>query len=330
MDSKITIETMPKYELHCHLDGSLPVAFVQEILKEQGEEWRIEELKKRLQVTDDCQSLTEYLEKFDLPLRCMTTPRNLQRAAYAVVKEAAAENVRYMEIRFAPMLSVNDTMDCATVIEQVVLGLKRAQEEFGVYTSAITCAMRHHDEETNLAMMRTAREFLGNGVCALDLAGDESAYPTREFRKLFLEAKKLDFPYTIHSGECGSVENVEEAVALGACRMGHGIALRHNPKLQKICAERKIGIETCPVSNFHTKAVRPEEIYPLADFLKQGLAVSVNTDNRTVSNTSLTREFTFLTQQLGIGTEFIDVLLRNAVETSFADDSVKQELLREL
>lgn len=324
------IATMPKYELHCHLDGSLPLSYVQTVMRELGREMEPEDLEERLQVTDDCRNLTEYLEKFDLPLQCMTTPRNLQRAAYAVVEEAAKENVRYMEVRFAPMLSVNDEMNCKAVIENVILGLQQAEQNLGVYTAAITCAMRHHEEETNLSMMRTAREFLGNGVCALDLAGDESAYPAMQFRKLFGEAKKLDFPYTIHAGECGSVENVEEAAAMGARRMGHGIALRHNTALQKVCAEKRIGIEVCPISNFHTKAVQSKADYPLKDFLHSKIAVSVNTDNRTVSNTSLTREFCFITQQLGIEEEAIEILLCNAVETSFADDTVKQDLFREL
>lgn len=324
------IKTMPKYELHCHLDGSLPIAYVQAALRELGQEIEKDELARKLQVTDDCQSLTEYLEKFDLPLQCMTTPEHLQRAAYAVAEEAAHENVRYMEVRFAPMLSVHENMNCKTVIENVVLGLKRAQKELGIYTVAITCAMRHHDEETNLSMMRTAREFLGNGVCALDLAGDESAYPLKEFRKLFMEAKKLDFPYTIHAGECGSVQNVEEAEALGARRMGHGILLRHNEKLQEVCAKKRIGIEVCPVSNFHTKAVPSKEDYPLGRFLRQGMAVSINTDNRTVSNTNLTREFEFIMKQLGIGEEYIDILRRNAIETAFAGDDIKHILLKEL
>lgn len=323
-------EALPKIDLHCHLDGSLPIWFVQEILREQGIDQELEQVRERLQVTQDCRSLTEYLEKFDLPLQCMTTPQHIERAAYAVVKEAALENTRYMEIRFAPMLSVHETMDCATVIEHVIKGLRRAQQEFGVDTSAITCAMRHHDEQTNLAMMRTAREFLGNGVCALDLAGDESAYPMKQFGTLFEEAKRLDFPYTIHAGECGSVENVEGAVALGARRIGHGIALRHNKEIQKLCADRHIGIEVCPISNFHTKAVASREEYPLRDFIANGLLVSINTDNRTVSNTTLSKELDFITEELHVEKEAISRLLRNAVEISFAADEIKHRLLQKL
>lgn len=321
------VENLVKVDLHCHLDGSLERDSVAEMLEAEGISYSVEELEQRLKVSPDCASLTEYLEKFDLPLSCLQTAAGLRRAAFELVGSAAGENVRYIEVRFAPMLSVNAELDCRTAIESVVDGLKAGGKKYRVYAQAIVCAMRHHTPEKNLEMLKTAREFLGNGVCALDLAGDESAYPTKLFRELFAKARDWNMPFTIHSGECGSVENVREAVALGAERIGHGIALAQSRELQEICRRKRIGIEMCPTSNFQTHAVEDVGRYPLEMFLKQGLLVSINTDNRTVSATSMTKEIEFVMKELHQNREAIRQCMKNAIETSFAGDAVKHRLL---
>ena len=156
---------MPKVELHCHLDGSLTLASVREIL---GKDISPEEL----QVQPDCQNLAEYLQKFDLPIACLQTPEGIRKASRDFLLDVAKENVRYVEVRFAPTCSVNDHMNYGTVIESVLDGLKEAKEQCGTFYNVIVCAMRHHDLETNLAMLKGCREFLGEGVCAADLAGD--------------------------------------------------------------------------------------------------------------------------------------------------------------
>ena len=310
---------MIKVELHCHLDGSLNPVSVQEMLA-------MEVPKEKLMVRPDCTSLTEYLEKFDLPLMCLQDKNGIVRAAYELVRDVAKENVKYIEVRFAPMLHLNKGLTCREVIDYVVEGLKKGEKEFGVFASAIVCAMRHHSLEQNLEMLYTAKEFLGKGVCALDLAGDESVYPTELFRPLFLKAAEYGMPFTIHSGECGSVENVRVAIELGAKRLGHGIALAKDEELQKICAERRIGIEMCPTSNLQTKAVESMGDYPLKKFMLQGIPVSIHTDNRTVSGTTLAEEFELAKTQLKLTEEMILQCTKNAIETAFADDDIKETL----
>ena len=213
------IKTIPKLELHCHLDGSLAKSMMERHL---GRTISQEELT----VSEDCTSLTEYLEKFDLPVQCLQDEKGLEDGAYTFVEEIAKEQVEYIEVRFAPMLSVHENLSCEKVIEAVRKGMERAKEDFQVQYGIIVCAMRNHSPEQNLAMLKCAREFLGHGVCALDLAGDESAFPTSQFRDIFAEAKRLGMPFTIHSGETGNLENVREAYELGAGRIGHGIALQ--------------------------------------------------------------------------------------------------------
>ena len=321
---------MLRVELHCHLDGSLNIDFVDEMLRKQGIIIERKELEEKLKVRPDCISLTEYLEKFDLPLLCLQTKEGLERAAYELVRDVANDNVAYIEVRFAPMLSTNNGLTCEEVIESVIRGLKSGETEFGVYASAIVCAMRHHSLEQNMEMLRAAKQFVGKGVCALDLAGDESAFPTSLFRELFIQAKEWGIPFTIHSGECGSVDNIREAIELGAGRLGHGIALEKSPELRRLCKEKRIGIEMCPTSNLQTKAVDNLDSYPLKQFLEEGLLVSVHTDNRTVSGTTMEQEEALVKERLQISEEMWLQCTKNAIKTAFASDEIKNELMRRI
>ena len=194
----------------------------------------------------------------------------------------------------------------------------------------IVCAMRNHSFEENLDMLKTARAFLGQGVCAADLAGDEASWPMSGFTGLFEEVRKMGFPYTIHAGECGSVQNIIDAVNCGAARIGHGTAMRGNPEVQKLCREKHIGIEMCPISNLQTRAVESTAQYPMREFLDAGLLATINTDNRTVSGSSVTKELEFIQKEYGVRDEEVLLLMRNAVSVSFAPDEVKAELLKEM
>ena len=318
---KLTV--LPKVELHCHLDGSLSREFIERRLNRKVSQ-------SELSVSDDCRSLNEYLEKFDLPGKCIMDEEGLSEAGYDVLKSMKQENVCYAEIRFAPLLSETEDMNCAKVIEALLAGLEKGKKDFGIEYGVITCAMRHHSEEENRRMIRTAREYMGYGVCAADLAGAEALYPMSEFMELFQETKKLGMPFTLHAGECGSVQNILDSVEAGAGRIGHGIAMRGHREVQKELQRKGIGIEMCPVSNLQTKAVESTKDYPMREFLDNGLKVTVNTDNRTVSNTTLTKELAFIQKTYGITDEEIRLMMKNAVDVAFADDAVKERILKRL
>lgn len=313
------LQQLKKVELHCHLDGSLSLGCVRELLGREVQ-------KEELQVADDCRNLAEYLQKFDLPLECLQTEKGLEAGAYDFIKEVAKENVKYVETRFAPVLSKRQGLSSEQIIAAVIRGLERGKEEFGVSAQVITCVMRHRSKEENLEMLKAAREFLGHGVCAADLAGDEAAYPMNDFMDVFAEAKKMGFPFTLHAGECGSVENIKDSIACGAKRLGHGIAMRKNQEVQMLCREKKIGIEMCPISNQQTKAVSCLEEYPIREFLDAGLLVTLNTDNRMVSNTTITKEIEFVQKHFGVCDEEIIQMMRNAVEVSFATEEEKEKM----
>ena len=180
----------------------------------------------------------------------------------------------------------------------------------------------------NWRMIRTAREYLGSGVCAADLAGAEAIYPMSEFKNLFQNTHKIGMPFTIHAGECGSAQNIIDSVEAGARRIGHGIAMRGHSDLIKELAEKGIGIEMCPISNLQTKAVAGPEEYPIREFLNGGLKVTVNTDNRTVSDTTMTKELEFIQNTYGIQDDEIYLLMKNAADVAFAEDYVKDKLYR--
>lgn len=318
---KLTV--LPKVELHCHLDGSLSREFIERRLNRKVSQ-------SELSVSDDCRSLNEYLEKFDLPGKCIMDEEGLSEAGYDVLKSMKQENVCYAEIRFAPLWSETEDVNCEKVIEALLAGLEKGKKDFGIEYGVITCAMRHHSEEENRRMIRTAREYLGYGVCAADLAGAEALYPMSEFMELFQETKKLGMPFTLHAGECGSVQNILDSVEAGAGRIGHGIAMRGHREVQKELQRKGIGIEMCPVSNLQTKAVESTKDYPMREFLDNGLKVTVNTDNRTVSNTTLTKELAFIQKTYGITDEEIRLMMKNAVDVAFADDAVKERILKRL
>lgn len=314
---------LPKVELHCHLDGSLSQEFIEKRLGRSVK-------KEELSVSDDCTSLAEYLEKFDMPCQCLKDEEGLEEAGYDVLKSMSREHVCYAEIRFAPLFSETESMSCKKAMEALIKGLERGKQDFAIEYGVIACAMRHIDEEENWRMIRAARELLGSGVCGADLAGAEASYPMSQFMNLFENTRKIGMPFTIHAGECGSVDNITDAVNVGAKRIGHGIAMRGHEDVIRELAEKKIGIEMCPISNLQTKAVSGPKFYPIREFLDHGVRVTVNTDNRTVSNTTMTKELEFIQKTYGVRDEEVLLLMRNAVDAAFTSDTVKEKLYRKL
>ena len=301
---------LPKVELHCHLDGSLSQEFIEKRLGRSVK-------KEELSVSDDCTSLAEYLEKFDMPCQCLKDEEGLEEAGYDVLKSMSREHE-------------TESMSCKKAMEALIKGLERGKQDFAIEYGVIACAMRHIGEEENWRMIRAARELLGSGVCGADLAGAEASYPMSQFMNLFENTRKIGMPFTIHAGECGSVDNITDAVNVGAKRIGHGIAMRGHEDVIRELAEKKIGIEMCPISNLQTKAVSGPEFYPIREFLDHGVRVTVNTDNRTVSNTTMTKELEFIQKTYGVRDEEVLLLMRNAVDAAFASDTVKEKLYRKL
>ncbi|MCQ2508154.1 MAG: adenosine deaminase [Dorea sp.] len=307
----MNIRELPKIDLHCHLDGSLTKAFIRK-------HYDYEITDEMLRAPEDCPSLAVYLEKFDLPIACLQTAEDLEEGAYTFMESLFEDGVEYVEARFAPSFHTNAGLSLQQVVDAVKAGMERGKKEFGISYGIICCAMRHLDLESNRKVLQLVKENLGKGVVAFDLAGSEAVFPNNLFFDLFKEAKELEVPYTIHSGEQGSLENVKDAYDMDARRIGHGISLIQDRELMKIYADAGIGVEMCPTSNFQTKAVNDWSEYPLKEFVDAGILVSINTDNRTVSGTNLTKELELVYNQYGQDEELILKLVENAKKIAFA------------
>lgn len=328
------IERMPKIDLHNHLDGGLRPRTVIEIARDEGIElptYDEKELMKYLSVGDNCESLVEYLEKFDLPLKCLQSEKAQRRVAKEAVEDAAKHNVKYIEVRFAPQLMTEKGMTCADVIRNVISGLLEGERETGTIARAIVCCMRHHSDEKNLEVIRAASEFMYRGLGGVDLAGDEAHYPPQLFKRVFDEAYKYGIPVTIHAGEAGGAENVRVAIEeLGAVRIGHGIRINEDDSVVNLVKERGIPLEICVTSNVQTKAAPSFEQHPVRKYFDLGLNVTVNTDNTTVSNTDMTRELNILKNKFEFSNSELMQLQMNAARATFLDKPEKEKLLSEL
>lgn len=310
---------LPAIDLHCHLDGSIPIKTMEEILGRRIQEEEVGVFGQDIH-------LSKYLEKFELPLLCMQGQENLRRVGCDFLCGLASDNIDYVEVRFAPSLCQRQGLRIEEVIEAVLEGLAQGRSLVGIDFQLILCCMRHLPEEENKKMLRIGREFLGVGVGGIDLAGDESRYPNGEYRDLFACGKSLGMPITIHSGECGNANNIKIAIEMGASRIGHGLAMAERGDIQQLCVDKKIGIELCPRSNYQTGAIKDGATYPLEIFLQKGIDVSINTDNRSVSHTTLQKEYAFL-QEKGFEIQNMYQQIRqSSIRMSFAPDDIKHKL----
>lgn len=303
-------------DLHLHLDGSLTPAYVISQAKKQGLDlpvWEEKELVKYMTAPADCRDLNEYLEKFDLPCSVMQTEDALTEAVRDVCRQMEAQGMKYVEIRFAPQLHTKKGLTQRQVTEAAIKGLPQGK---GLEAKLILCCMRmENNEKENMETIRMAEEYLGKGVAAADLAGAEAIFPTKSFEPVFRMAREVGVPFTIHAGEADGPKSIWTALKFGAKRIGHGVRCLEDETLVEYLREHRIPLEVCPTSNFQTKAVKGE--YPLKKMLEKGLCVTLNTDNTTVSGTTLEKEFEVARTRLGVTEEELEILKANAEKARF-------------
>ena len=309
-------------ELHLHLDGSLRPETVWELAKEQNIKLpanTVDEVRDQMQVPEDCRTLEEYLTRFDLPLLVLQTREALERAAFELTEDLAKEGVTYAEIRFAPQLSIKGGMTQEQAVEAAIEGVKRGMEQYpSIRVGLILCCMRGEDnEEWNLQTVETAKKYLGDVVCAVDIAGAESLYPTERFAPVFEKVREYGLPSTIHAGEAAGPESMKTALAFGAKRIGHGVAAVEDPELVRRLIEEQITLEVCVTSNYQTKVVASIEAHPIRRLFNAGVRVTVNSDNRTVSNTNVRKELDILRNVFGFKEQEIEKMEEYAWEARF-------------
>ncbi len=320
-------------DLHVHLDGSLSADTARALGKMQGIDLpeTDELLMRRLQAPRDCRDLNEYLTSFEFPLQLLQTPEAMEEAVARLLAEQWQEGVIYSEIRFAPQLHTRKGMDQYEAAEAALEGLYRGIRQSGIQAGLILCMMRGNGNEAdNRITIDVAKRYLGNGVAALDLAGAEGLYPTENYASLFAYAQEQDIPFTVHAGEADGPKSVKSALSFGARRIGHGVRAVQDKQLLNKIAENSIFLELCPTSNMQTKIFTQISDYPLHELMEAGVRVTINTDNRTVSDTTPAREMSLMQETFGLTDSQIRQLLLNAADAAFATDAVKNDLRKKI
>ena len=313
-------------DLHLHLDGSISVKTARKLAGMQGIALPVstDELRRRMSVMTNCQNLNEYLERFQLPCSLLTIREALYLCTYELLDELYEQGLRYAEVRFAPQKSCAGGLTQYDAVEIVLRAIMDAPIPCGLILSM----MRGDDcHAQNMETVEVARQFYGNGVVAVDLAGAEALFPTHMFNGEFAAVRRAGVPLIVHAGEASGADSVREAIMAGAVRIGHGVRALEDPEVVRMLVDRQIILELCPTSNLNTCIFQSYDEYPLRRLMDAGVRVSINTDNMTVSNTTLRQEWQQMIETFHLTDDEIRRIVQDTINASFAPEQVKQSLL---
>jgi adenosine deaminase len=324
------IRRLPKAELHCHLDGSLRSETLLELAREYKQPIPRDDadaLREFMRV-DDAQSLEDYLAKFDVTLAVLQTAEALERAAYELAIDAGRDGVRYIEVRFAPVLNIRGGLSLGEAVEAPLRGLDRAARDGGAVGRVIICGLRHLSPDVSLELARLAVAYSSRGVVGFDLAGGELGNPASPHAAAFEFAQAHDLACTCHAGEGADASSVREAIhRCGAHRIGHATRLIEDESLTQYVNDHRIPLEICLTSNVQTRAVVSYEAHPLRRYFDRGLNVVLNTDNRLMSGTTLTDEYLHAARSLDFTFDELTRVARNGFESAFLPWEERSKLL---
>ncbi|MCC6647851.1 MAG: adenosine deaminase [Polyangiaceae bacterium] len=327
-------ERLPKTDLHVHLDGSLRLSTILELAKQDGVALPATTeagLRDAMNLGRNCGTLVEYLRAFDVTLQVMQTEEALFRVAYELAEDAARESVRSMEVRYAPMLHGRLGLKMTQVVEAVLAGLRAAQQRYGIESTVIICGIRNISAEVSLEMAELAVAYKNRGVVAFDLAGAEYDHPAKHHKAAFQLVRDNNINVTIHAGEAYGPESIAQAIHFcGAHRIGHGCRLRENGDLLHYMNDHRLPLECCPSSNVQTGAVRDLASHPLKLYFSLGLRVTINTDNRLVTDTTVSKELWLCHTEMNMPLRDIKTMILAGFKSSFLPFHVKQSYLRQI
>lgn len=336
------IRKLPKVLLHDHLDGGLRPKTIIELAKENNIQlpyWEVDKLTKWFYKGANKGKLKEYLEGFKVTTSLMQTQDELYRVAYEMIEDVHKDGVVYIETRFAPVFHTKKGLNYDQVVDAVLRGLKDASIKYNVKFGLIICAMRNMSPSISLEMAKLAVKYREQGVVGFDLAGDELGYPPKDHLDAFHYIQRNNFYITIHAGEAFGKESIWQALQYcGTHRIGHGIHLKDDIMvaedqiiemgyLAQYVLDRRIPLEVCLSSNVHTGAVPELKYHPFPIFYKYGFRVTLNTDNRLMSNTSLSKEFAIAIKNFNLNLRDIEKLTLNAMKSAFIHFSERLDLI---
>ena len=327
--TKAALRRWPKAELHVHLDGCLRPETMLELARAQRIHLPADTpagLAQALSVKG-ATSLEEYLAKYEITLSVMQTAPALERVAYEFVLDAAADGVRYVEVRYSPLLH-RPALTLSQAIEAPLAGLKRGEAETGTKVGLIVCGIRTRAPAESLELAHAAAEYRGAGVVAFDLAGAERGHPARDHAPAFAFAAGHGMACTCHAGEGDGPPSIRQALHdCGAQRIGHGTRLGEDPALLDDVIARKIPLEMCLTSNLHTHTVASLAEHPFKRYLDRGVVVTLNTDGRLMDGISLTDEYFLAHTACGLTEQDLARVVLNACESAFLPDFEKVALV---
>ena len=320
---RLLIEDMPKAELHLHLDGSLRVETALELARDRGIDapTTSEGMAAALVAPMPCADQAELLRAFDLPIKLMQDADALERVTFELVETKAAEKVRYVEIRWGPLLHMARGLPLADGIAAVCRGARRGADATGIDVRLICTAIRSHDPPLNVDLADTAARFRNEGLTGWDLAGREAAYPNPILHGRAYEAARAGgLRITIHAGEWGGAAQVRRVLQLGPERIAHGAAAIEDPALMEELIARGISLYLCPTSNVQAGVVASLAEHPIGRLHRAGVPVTLSTDDTTVSDISMTEEFIRAASQIGLTLPELWAINRRALDVAFADE----------
>ena len=325
------LHALPKTDLHVHLDGSLRLGTVRELSARYGLGFNFEtdeDVRAVCQVPDDCQSLVDYLRVFDITLQLMQEKDDLTRIAYELAEDAHKENVRYMEVRYSPLLHLKKGLTYDEIVAAVQEGLDMARRQYGIICGQIICGIRHISAASSLDLADLAVRWKGRGVVGFDLAGAERDFPAKDHIEAFYKVLNENINITIHAGEAFGAPSIHQALHYcRAHRIGHGTHLNEDPELMAWVNDHRIPVEVCLASNLQTKAIPDYQSHPIRQFMAEGLRVTLNTDNRLVSGTTVTNEYRLAVENYDLNEDEVLNLVMNGFKSAFLPLREKSDLV---
>jgi len=332
--SQDLLKALPKTDLHCHLDGSVRLKTILELAEQQKVRLPAEDeerLAKAIHQGEVCKNLEDYLAAFDVTLSVLQTEEALYRAAYELALDASDENVRYLEVRYSPALHQQKNLKMTTVIDAVLEGLRVAKRETGIKCGVIVCGIRQMNPQTSVRLAELSVAYKNRGVIGFDLAGAEVNFPAKDHKQAFQLILKNNVNCTAHAGEAYGPESIAQAIHfLGAHRIGHGTRLREDGDLLNYVNDHRIPLEVCLSSNVQTGAVDSLTAHPLKFYFDYGLRVTINTDNRLITDTTVTKELWIAHRQLGMSLEDLTILIVSGFKSAFLPFREKQDMLNQV
>ena len=328
------IEKLPKTDLHCHLDGSLRLRTILELAEKQKVKLPSDDPKAlyaMIYAGEICTSLEDYLKAFDITLAVMQTEEALYRTAYELAEDCAKENVRYVEVRYSPMLHTHRGLKLTQIVESVIQGLRAGERDFGVRSGLILCGIRSISADSSLRMAELCVAYKNRGVVGFDLAGAEYNYPAKDHKKAFQLILDNNVNCTAHAGEAYGPESIAQAIHYcGAHRIGHGTRLTESGDLLNYINDHRIPLEICLSSNIQTRAAPDLASHPLPFFFNYGVRVTINTDNRLVTDTTISKELYLCHTQYGFTLDDIKELIISGWKSTFLPYRERADVLKKV